>query len=82
MTTRSRGPGPFARRLASLRWRAHLSRDQLAELSGVSAGLIQSLEQGRTANPTLRTLLRLAKGLGVTGVELIEGVADAGGGQE
>jgi transcriptional regulator with XRE-family HTH domain len=51
-------------------------------LSGVSAGLIQSLEQGRTANPTLHTLLRLAKGLGVTGVELIEGVADAGGGQE
>jgi transcriptional regulator with XRE-family HTH domain len=64
MTTRHSVPGPFARRLASLRRRARLGRDQLAELSGVSAGLVQSLEQGRTANPTLRTLLGLAQGLG------------------
>ena len=81
MTTRSREPGPFARRLATLRWRASLSRDQLAESSGVSADLIQSLEQGRADNPTLRTLLGLARGLGVTGGELIEGLSEAGDGQ-
>jgi transcriptional regulator with XRE-family HTH domain len=81
MTTRHKAPGPFARRLATLRWRACLSRDQLAERSGVSADLIQSLEQGRAANPTLRTLLGLAQGLGVTGGELIEGLSEAGDGQ-
>ena len=64
MTTPSREPGPLARRLATLRWRACLSRDQLAKLSGVSAHIIQSLEQGRVGNPTLRTLLGLAQGLG------------------
>ena len=82
MTTRSREPGAFARRLATLRWSACLSRDQLAERSGVSAGLIQSLEQGRAANPTLRTLLGLAQGLGVTVGELIEGPSEAGDGWE
>jgi transcriptional regulator with XRE-family HTH domain len=82
VTTRSREPGPFARRLATLRWRANLSRDQLAERSGVSADTVQSLEQGRVTNPTLRTVLRLASGLGVTGGELIEGLSEAGDGPE
>ena len=82
MTTRHKAPGHFARRLATLRWRANLGRDQLAKLPGVSAGLIQSLEQGRAANPTLRTLLGLARGLGVTGGELIEGLSEAGDGPE
>ena len=82
MTTRSREPGPFARRLATLRWRACLSRDQLAKRSGVSADLIQSLEQGRADNPTLRSLLGLAQGLGLTVGELIEGPSEAGDGRE
>ena len=82
MTTQQGGPGPFARRLTTLRERARLGRDQLAELSGVSAHIIQSLEQGRAANPTLRTLLGLAQGLGVPGGELIEGLSEAGDGQE
>jgi transcriptional regulator with XRE-family HTH domain len=80
MTTRSREPGPFARRLATLRWRACLSRDQLAASSGVSVDAIQSLEQGR-CGPTLRTVLRLAQGLGVMPAQLIEGL-EAGDGQE
>jgi hypothetical protein len=42
------------------------------------AGL--SLAQGRASNPTLRSLLGLAQGLGVTGAELIEGL-EAGDGQ-
>ena len=80
MTTRSREPGPFARRLASLRWRAGLGRDELAKVSGVSEHLVQSLEQGRTANPSLRTLRGLAQGLGVTVGELVEGLPEAGDG--
>jgi transcriptional regulator with XRE-family HTH domain len=47
----------------------------LAWLSGVSVHLIQSLEQGRAANPTLRTMLRLAEALGVPVAELLQGVA-------
>ena len=82
MTTRSRELGLLARRIAMLRGRACLSRDQLSELSGVSADLIQSLEQGRAANPTLRSLLGLAQGLGVTVGELIEGPSEAGDGRE
>ena len=83
MTTRSRGPGPFARQLVTLRWRACLGRDQLAKRLGVSVDLIHSLEQGRTANPTLRTVLGLARGLGVTVGELAEGLSsEAGDGEE
>jgi transcriptional regulator with XRE-family HTH domain len=82
MTTRHRELGPFARRLTTLRERARLSRDQLAELSGVSVDLIQSLEQGRADNPTLRSLLGLAQGLGLTVGELIEGPSEAGYGLE
>ncbi|HKB38461.1 MAG TPA: helix-turn-helix transcriptional regulator [Gemmataceae bacterium] len=74
MTTRRREPGPLARTLARLRCRAWLSRERLAELSGVSVDLVQSLEQGRTANPTLNTLLQLAGALGVEVAELIQGV--------
>ena len=74
MTPRRREPGPLARTLARLRARAWLSRERLAEFSGVSVDLIASLEQGRLANPTLNTLLGLAGALGVEVAELIQGV--------
>jgi len=80
MTTRRREPGPLARTLARLRSRAWLSRERLAELSGVSVDLVQSLEQGRTANPTLNTLLRLAGALGVTVGELIDDAEECSNG--
>jgi transcriptional regulator with XRE-family HTH domain len=82
MTTRGREPGPFARRLASLRQRAYLSQGELAKLSGLSEGLIQSLEEGRAANPTLRTLLLLARALRASAAELLEGVSVAGDGPD
>jgi transcriptional regulator with XRE-family HTH domain len=80
VSTQQREPGPFARRLATLRWRAGLGRDQLAELSGVSEHLVASLEQGRVRNPGLRTVLGLARGLGVTVGELVEGLSETGDG--
>ena len=76
MTTRHRELGPLARRLALLRYRAGLKRITLSQLSGVSIDLIHSLEQGRTANPTLQNLLRLARVLGVSVGELVEGVSE------
>jgi transcriptional regulator with XRE-family HTH domain len=48
----------------------------------VSEHLIQSLEQGRTANPTLQTLLGLAGAFGVTVSALLEGVASQPGKEE
>src|SRR5262249_44279590 len=80
MTTRHWEPGRFARTLARLRSTARLSPEELARLAGVSVDLVQSLEQGRTANPTLRTLLRLAGALGVTVGELIEDAEECSNG--
>jgi transcriptional regulator with XRE-family HTH domain len=73
MTTRYREQGVLAKRLWSLRTKARLSRDSLAQSSGVSRHQLESLEQGRENNPTLRTLVGLAGALGVTPSDLIEG---------
>jgi transcriptional regulator with XRE-family HTH domain len=79
MTTQPGRKGPLARRLAGLRRTARLKREELAERAGVSPDLVQSLEQGRTGNPTLRTLLRLAAALSISVAELVEGVGDQPG---
>jgi transcriptional regulator with XRE-family HTH domain len=71
MTIRHRQPGPLARHISHLRYLRHLSRQQLAVSAGLSPDLVQSLEQGRTANPRLNTLLGLASALGVTLGELV-----------
>jgi transcriptional regulator with XRE-family HTH domain len=77
VTLRYRAPGPLAERLAHIRrHRARLRREELAERAGVSADLVASLEQGRLANPTLRTLARLARALGVPLVELVAGAEE------
>jgi transcriptional regulator with XRE-family HTH domain len=77
MTVRRREPGPLARRLSYLRYLARLSREGLASRANLSPDLVQSLEQGWTANPRLSTLLGLASALGVTLGELV-GEAAAG----
>jgi transcriptional regulator with XRE-family HTH domain len=82
MTTQPGHKGPLARRLAGLRRTAHLRREELAERAGVSADLVQSLEQGRTGNPTLRTLLRLAAALSISVAGLVEGVGDQPGSED
>ena len=83
MTTRHRDPGALGSRLNALRTERYLSRAELARRAGVSEDLVQSLEQGRTTNPTLQTLLGLAGALRVTVNDLVEGMAvrpgDAGG---
>jgi DNA-binding XRE family transcriptional regulator len=74
MTTRQRKQSQFGARLFLFRRQAHLSREELACRSGTSAHSIQSWEQGRAANPTLRAVFRLAQALGVTVRALLEGV--------
>ena len=43
----------------------HMTQEQLAEATGIHQADISRLEHG-TANPSLRTLKRLAAGLGMT----------------
>jgi transcriptional regulator with XRE-family HTH domain len=74
MTSRRRDQGVLGRRLESLRHRADLTRCELGRLTGVSEHSIQNLEQGRADNPRLQTLLRLAGGLGVSLLALLEGL--------
>jgi transcriptional regulator with XRE-family HTH domain len=82
MTVRRREPGPLARHISHLRYLRNLSREQLASKAGLSQDLVQSLEQGRTANPRLSTLLGLAAALGVTLGELVgEGVGGTAEGE-
>jgi DNA-binding Xre family transcriptional regulator len=69
-----RDQGILGRRLEILRWKAHLKRGELAKRAGISKDLVNSLEQGRAANPTLSTLLRLAEVLEVSVADLIEGI--------
>lgn len=52
------------------RLRARLTQDQLAEKSGLDQTTISDFETGRSANPRLDTVRRLAKALGIRPVQL------------
>ena len=76
MSTRKADPGPLGRRINYLRWRMHISREELAAYAKISVDLLKSLEQGRARNPTLKTLQGLSEGLGVSISELLSGVTE------
>ena len=59
------GPGFFAERLKELRNNAGLSQPGLAVRSGVGVSTIRQFEYGRR-EPTYGTLVKLARGLGVS----------------
>lgn len=54
----------FSEHVLHLQEARGLSKQELAELGGVSAAFVTQLVQG-TANPTLKTMQALAEGLGV-----------------
>src|ERR1700691_6172454 len=64
-------PAALARTLQALRAERGWSLDQLAARSGVSKGVLVSLEQGR-ANPNLATLVRVGDTFGVPLTRLLE----------
>ncbi len=49
-----------------------LTQEQLAKLAHMSRGYLAKLEAGHSKNPSLATLQRLAKALGVAVTELLE----------
>lgn len=61
----------MAAKLKALRERRGLTQEQLAEKSGVSRTYLARLETGRQ-DPTLSTLEKLAKALGVKVGRLLE----------
>ena len=63
-------PNQMGKRIQALRKKLNLSRQQLAERSDVSRECIQKLEAGGY-DPTVGTLQRLAKALGVPVTELL-----------
>lgn len=54
----------FSKHVLQLQEARGLTKQELAELGGVSAAFITQLVQG-TANPTLKTMQTMAEGLGV-----------------
>ena len=54
----------FARRLKAARRAVGLSQGDVTERTGISQGTISAIE-GMSTNPSLTTILRLAKGIGV-----------------
>lgn len=63
----------LGRRVQQLRHEAELSQEEAASRAGLDAKHLQTIEAGRT-NPTVATLVGLARSLGVTLSELFEGV--------
>jgi len=61
----------FAERVRYLRRKKYWSQRQLAHYCGLSQGLIQGIEQGRRPDPTLITLRKLSRALGVSLIDLV-----------
>lgn len=80
MGRRAKSPGPDAgqvgAKIRALRERAGLSRERLAEVSGISTSAISALELAYVEDPDLRTLRELARGLGVAPAELLTPVGE------
>jgi transcriptional regulator with XRE-family HTH domain len=66
--------GPLPARLSALRAARSLSLRELAARSGVSAGMISEVERG-AKSPTVRLAYQLARALGCSLSELLEGPA-------
>lgn len=63
----------FGRKLRAYRLERNLSQEELAEASGLHRTYISGLESG-TRNPTIKIVVQVAKALGITASELLEGV--------
>jgi len=57
---------PLSINLKKLREKKKLSQDRLAKLADVANNTIIKIEQGENTNPTLATLKKIAKALGVS----------------
>ena len=65
----------FGERLRRLRTQRGLTQEKLTELAGLDKNYVTEAERGK-ANPTLRTIGRLADVLGVDIAALVQGDCD------
>jgi transcriptional regulator with XRE-family HTH domain len=63
----------FGARVRALREGENLSQERLGELAGLHRNYIGAVERGEY-NPTLVSMARIAKALGVTLAELLKGI--------
>lgn len=63
----------FGEQLRRVRTERHLTQEQLAEASGLHRTEISLLERGKRT-PILDTIVAVARGLGVSPSELLDGV--------
>ena len=64
----------FAKTLKRLRTEKNLTQEDLAQLSGLDYKYVQKLEGQKPSSPTLSTLEKLANGLNIPLVELIQSI--------
>lgn len=55
----------IAKTVKKLRGKAGLSQEKLARLANVSNNTIINIEKGKQNNPTIETLKKIARGLGI-----------------
>ena len=71
-TTMSREISLIGKNLKKLRKQKSLSQDRLSKLADISYNTVIKLESGGITNPTIETLQKMAKALGVSVDELIK----------
>ena len=76
MTTHNRTKR-LGKNLRQARDKRGLSQPELARAAGVSLNTVKYLEEGANGNPQSRTLMRLARVLGVDVQELVAGVDES-----
>ena len=59
-------------RLTKLCEEQHITINKLATLSGITQSTVENIMSGKTKNPKLKTLHKLAIGLGMTVSELLD----------
>ncbi|MDD5044456.1 MAG: helix-turn-helix transcriptional regulator [Candidatus Omnitrophica bacterium] len=58
-------PGILSRNIRDLRLKRGLSQDRLSKLADLSLNTVVKVESGRNPNPTIGTLLKIARSLNV-----------------
>ena len=69
----------FAHALKELRKSKGLTQEALAQRAGVDYKYLQKLEGSKPSSPTLSTLNKLAKGLQISLVELVQKISEDDG---
>jgi len=66
----------FAKTLRRLRTEKNMMQEELAQRSGIDYKYLQKLEGQNPSYPTLSTLEKLAMGLNISLIELIQSIQD------